>query len=72
VDSIWVDDNLPEHPAIVKVSGGITTPTEREFEFIRFDVGAEVPCHPKDMDACFDNAKAWVVQRIKDSKDELL
>jgi hypothetical protein len=55
----------------VRISGGITVPTRREFEFIRIDVGVEMPCSPENVDECADRCSEWVEDRILKERDTL-
>ena len=40
--------DLPEHPGMIDVGGGVTKSTGEPFEFVRVDIRVSVPCAPTD------------------------
>lgn len=49
----------------VNVSFGLTIGLPRKFEFARVDVGCRVPCGEGQMDAAYEKAREWAMEKIK-------
>jgi hypothetical protein len=58
---------LPEHPAYVKVSGGITKKLAHDFEFARIDVSVSLPCGTSqvEIDEAYEKASRNVDAKIR-------
>ena len=50
--------------ALVDFSAGLTL-NLGNFESARIDVRLALPCDPRDRDAAFESAKAWVAARLQ-------
>jgi hypothetical protein len=59
--------DLPEHPAIVKVAGGVTKKLAMDFEYARIDVSVTLPCGTSKMeiDEAYEKASRIVDEKIR-------
>lgn len=70
VDTVLKEETeIADHPpikklhAMVKVAFGQTISVGK-FEFVRIDVGVEIPCDPYELDAGFEMAKDFVQEKF--------
>ena len=59
--------DLPEHPAVVKVAGGVTKKLAHDFEYARIDVSVSLPCGTSKMeiDEAYEKASRIVDEKIR-------
>ena len=63
----WVT-GLPEHPARLRLGGGITK-NLGNFESARFDVSLDMPCHPDRLAETYERMSALIDARLQDEMD---
>lgn len=59
-------------PARIKVSAGATKKLDQDYEFLRVDVGADIPCYVERMDQTFEYAAEWVADRLYEEIDSYM